>query len=48
MAIQLLCDGAKKAWANSPYTIGKFVSAWQTAAEQWSKKNVPFHLVFVF
>lgn len=37
----------KKYWMDAPYTAGKLVSFWQTAAERNSHEKIPFHLIFV-
>ncbi len=34
-------------WQQNTINAGKLVSAWQSAAEIWSRGGVPFHLVFV-
>ena len=43
----LIINNASYLWGNSTYSAGKFVSAWQTAAERWGIEKKPFHLCFV-
>ena len=43
----LLVSGSDSLWKSATYSAGKFVSAWLSAAEQWSEEDIPFHLVFV-
>lgn len=39
--------GASELWRNATLTGGRLIEAWQTAAEQWGKEDLPFHLIFV-
>jgi len=43
----LVLFNANELWRNATYSAGKLVSAWQTAAAQWGREGVPFHLIFV-
>lgn len=43
----LMLREASCAWSTNPMVLGKFITAWLWAAENWAKKEVPFHLVFV-
>lgn len=43
----LFSYGSDALWKNNPFIGGKLISAWLSAAEQWSHDNIPFHLVFV-
>ncbi len=43
----LFLSGSELFWKKQTFTAGKLVSAWLSAAEQWSREGVPFHLVFV-
>lgn len=43
----LFITNSNELWSDAAYTAGKLVSVWQSAAEQWSQENTPFHLVFV-
>lgn len=43
----LLVSGSDSLWKGATYSAGKFVSAWLSAAQQWSQENIPFHLVFI-
>lgn len=43
----LVLHEAAKGWSQSPYVLGRFVTAWLEAAECWTDNQTPFHLVFV-
>lgn len=36
-----------RVWSNAPLSAGRFLSAWQAAAQEWASGEVPFHLLFV-
>lgn len=41
----LVAHGSFEAWQAEPEVMGRLVSAWLLAAENWVGKNVSFHLV---
>ena len=43
----LIMKGSKQLWENHTVMAGKFISSWLLSAEEWSKEQKPFHLVFV-
>lgn len=43
----LVLHDAAKGWSQSPYVLGRFVTSWLEACEYWTKRQIPFHLVFV-
>lgn len=43
----LILRDSSKGWSQCPYILGRFVSMWLEAAEDWSKEKTPFHLIFV-
>lgn len=43
----LVLRESSQGWSQSPYVLGRFVTAWLEAAEYWAKEKTPFHLVFV-
>src|SRR6187399_1498001 len=45
--VLFLRDSAKF-WRNHARIAAKLIDAWLTAAEQWSQRGVPFHLIFVW
>ena len=44
----LVIKNAGPLWCQTPHLANKLVTTWQTAAEHWSRSDIPFHLVFVF
>ena len=43
----LVLRDAAEGWSQSPYELGRFVTAWLEAGEHWVEEQTPFHLVFV-
>lgn len=43
----LLIPNSKDLWANNLLDAGKLIESWLFCAEEWSKENIPFHLVFI-
>jgi len=43
----LVLHDSAKGWSQSPYALGRFVTAWLEASEYWTEEQTPFHLVFV-
>lgn len=42
----LLVPDAERVWAAVPKEAGTLIEVWLSAAEDWSRKRIPFHLVF--
>jgi RNAse (barnase) inhibitor barstar len=43
----LILKDATQGWSQTPYALGRLVTAWLEAAEYWAENKTPFHLVFV-
>jgi Barstar (barnase inhibitor) len=44
----LRVNGAESLWARLPATAGRLVECWLFCAEEWARRGVSFHLVFVW
>jgi RNAse (barnase) inhibitor barstar len=44
----LLVRNAEHLWRRHPRIAGGFLQSWLFSAEEWSQKNIPFHLIFVW
>lgn len=44
--VVLLVPEAERLWAAAPRDAGALVEIWLSAAEAWTQKRVPFHLIF--
>lgn len=43
----LVIRNSAEGWSQSPYVLGRFLTAWLEASEYWVQEKTPFHLVFV-
>lgn len=43
----LLVRHADALWRNHAFQAGKLCEIWLSAAEEWARENVPFHLIFL-
>ena len=44
----LFVDHAARFWDRGYHAAGALVETWLTAAQEWSREGIPFHLVFVW
>jgi RNAse (barnase) inhibitor barstar len=44
----LFVDHAARLWDRGHKAAGGLVESWLTAAQEWSRDGIPFHLVFVW
>ena len=43
----LAVRNSAEGWSQSPYILGRFLTAWLEASEYWVQEEIPFHLVFM-
>lgn len=44
----LFFKNAEAFWQTSSHLAGTFTEIWMSAAEEWSRQEIPFHLIFVW